>query len=90
RVRAGHLSFDAQGAIIPHPIVAAYALTACQAGQAKRVLLAGFDGYSEGDPRHIMMQETIDHFSLKQSSIPLVAVTRSSYRIAQRSLFAPL
>ena len=90
QVHAGELAFDGDGATIPSPIVAAYALAACQAGQAKRVLLVGFDGYSESDPRHIMMQETIDLFGIKYSAIPLIAVTRSSYRVAQRSLFAPL
>jgi 4-hydroxy 2-oxovalerate aldolase len=90
RVRTGHLGFDLQGAEIPHPIVAAYALAACEAGQAKRILLAGFDGYSESDPRQVMMQDAIDVFTSHNGAIPLVAITRSAYRITQTSLFAPL
>lgn len=90
RVAAAHLGFDGDGAIIPHPIVAGYALTLIAHGDAKRIFLVGVDGYSETDARHIMMQETLDLFGEQFGSVPITALTKSSYRVQQRSLFAPL
>jgi len=84
------LGFDNDGAIIPHPIVAGYALSIIARGDAKRIFLVGVDGYSETDVRHIMMQETLNVFGEQFSSIPITALTKSNYRVPQRSLFAPL
>lgn len=90
RVAATEMGAEPGGMVIPHPIVAGYVLAILAAGDAKRVLLAGFDGYGDADPRHAMMQETIDVFSAANAGTPVVAVTRSSYRVSQRSMFAPL
>ena len=89
-VESQQLGFDGAGAIIPHPIVAGYALSLIANGDAKRIFLVGVDGYSENDVRHIMMQETLDLFIETFTSIPVTALTKSGYRIPQRSLFAPL
>jgi hypothetical protein len=70
--------------------VAGYALSLIANGDAKRIFLVGVDGYSENDVRHIMMQETLDLFIETFTSIPVTALTKSGYRIPQRSLFAPL
>lgn len=90
RVAAKEIGAEEAGVVIPHPIVAGYVLAILAAGDAKRVLLAGFDGYSEADPRHVMMQETLDTFRGINANTPVVAVTRSAYRVPRRSMFAPL
>ncbi len=90
RVQSSTLAFDDDGAVIPHPIVAGYALSIVGRGQAKQVFLVGFDGFNEADTRHMMMQETLDEFTTSFGSLPVTALTKSSYRVLQRSLFAPL
>jgi 4-hydroxy 2-oxovalerate aldolase len=90
RVQSSRLAFDDDGAVIPHPIVAGYALSIVGRGQAKQVFLVGFDGFNETDTRHMMMQETLDEFATSFGSLPVTALTKSSYRVLQRSLFAPL
>jgi 4-hydroxy 2-oxovalerate aldolase len=90
RVQSSMLAFDDDGAVIPHPIVAGYALSIVGSGQAKQVFLVGFDGFNEADTRHMMMQETLDEFTTSFGSLPVTALTKSSYRVLQRSLFAPL
>jgi len=90
RVQSSTLTFDDDGAVIPHPIVAGYALSIVGRGQAKQVFLVGFDGFNEADTRHMMMQETLDQFTTSFGSLPVTALTKSSYRVLQRSLFAPL
>lgn len=90
RVEDGRFDFDDEGAVIPQPIVAGYALSLVAAGQAKRVLLVGFDGYGDSDPRHNMMQLTLDALAQRSPELSVTALTKSSYRVQQRSLFAPL
>jgi len=90
QVAPGELDAKDIGVVIPHPIVAGYVLAILAEGEAKRVMLAGFDGFSETDPRHVMMQETLDTFCTTRADTPVVAITRSSYRVPQRSMFAPL
>jgi 4-hydroxy 2-oxovalerate aldolase len=90
RVQDGELAFDEHGAVIPHPIVAGYALSIAGRGQAKQVFLVGFDGFTESDVRHIMMQDTLDQFVQQFAALPITALTKTSYRVQQRSLFAPL
>lgn len=90
RVVPGKMGSERTGVVIPHPIVAAYVLAILAAGDAKRVLLAGFDGYSEADTRHAMMQDTLDVFRAANPATSVVAITRSAYRVPQRSMFAPL
>ena len=90
RVQRSTLAFGDDGAVIPHPIVAGYALSIVGRGQAKQVFLVGFDGFNEADTRHMMMQETLDEFTTSFGSLPVTALTKSSYRVHQRSLFAPL
>ena len=90
RVAPGAFATERNGVVIPHPIVAGYVFAMLAEGEAKRVLLAGFDGYTASDPRHVMMQESLDIFRAKQPATPVVAITRSSYDVPQRSMFAPL
>lgn len=90
RVASGEFTTERNGVVIPHPIVAGYVFAMLAAGEAKRVLLAGFDGYTATDPRHVMMQESLNMFRAKQPATPVVAITRSSYDVPQRSMFAPL
>jgi len=90
RVASGRMTLERDGVVIPHPVVAGYVFAMLGVGDAKRVLLAGFDGYTDGDPRHIMMQESLDCFRLAHPTTSVVAITRSTYQVAQRSMFAPL
>jgi 4-hydroxy 2-oxovalerate aldolase len=90
RVQSSTLTFDDDGAVIPHPIVAGYALSIVGRGQAKQIFLVGFDGFNGADARHVMMQDTLDQFTTSFGSLPVTALTKSGYRVHQRSLFAPL
>jgi len=54
------------------------------------VFLVGFDGYEQFDARHTMMQDTLRMFQQTYPAVPLIALTRSTYEVDQRSLFSPL
>lgn len=81
---------DSFGVGIPEPLAIGYVLAAVSAGGAKRVLLVGLDGYTSRDPRHVAVQRTLDFYLTMSDSLPLVALTKTSFTIQQASLFAPL
>ncbi len=70
--------------IIPTLMVAPYAFAACVAGGARRILLAGFDGYGI-DEKQAAMMEVFDLYE----GPPIVAVTPSSYNVTHSSIYAP-
>lgn len=73
---------------IPGLLVAPYAFAAASMGGAKRILLAGFDGYGPGDPRQEEMVEVINCYRNLTQSVPLVAITPSTYGVEQSSVYS--
>jgi len=77
------------GVVIPQPVVAGYALALAHQGEAKRIWLAGLDGYADGDPRQAMMLDTLRSFGVLAPDTAVVSITRTSYPVRQQSIFAP-
>ena len=91
-VKIEHNKFypDADFCIIPYDLTVSYAISVAITGQARRILLAGFDGYSATDKRQ---QEMIVLFQLIQENNPeldMVAITPSTYPIKKGSVYAML
>ncbi|MBM3545145.1 MAG: aldolase [Alphaproteobacteria bacterium] len=81
-------SLRGTGCTIPMRKVAPYALAIAAASNARRVFLAGFDGFAADDPRH---QEMNTIFSLFRTAFPnmeIIALTPSSYDVSQSSIYA--
>lgn len=75
---------------LPTLLVFPYVLSACVAGKAKNVYLAGFDGFAPGDPRQGEMESLLSKFE-KCNNLPnIYAVTPSTYNIPQTSIYSPL
>jgi len=89
RVDSDQMALESQGVVIPFPIVAAYVLTILKFGEAKRVFLAGFDGYGPDDPRHVMMQRSLEQLATLRPQLPVIAITRTTYEVSSKSIFAP-
>lgn len=81
---------DQTGVGIPDPLVIGYALAAVTEGRAKRIFLVGVDGYSPKEPRQLSVQHTLDRYRESASALPIVALTKTTLSVEQRSLFAPL
>lgn len=88
-ISPNHLEVRDNGCTVPRPLVAAYALSLCVAGRAKRVLFAGFDGYPSEDPRHAEMSEVLESIRETNPDLPLIAVTPTNYSIEQKSIYIP-
>lgn len=74
--------------VIPSSMVVAYALAIATSGKAKRILMAGFDGYGAGDPRNIEMNSLLSCYKKSNSNIDLIAVTPSQYQLVKQSIYS--
>ena len=72
---------------LPYELSIGYALSLIDMGGAKNISLVGFDGYDRDDIRQIRMNELLDLFN-KQSLMPITALTPTTYRISQGSIYA--
>lgn len=88
-VEGSGFRFGPDHGVVPAPLVAAYAIALATAAGARRILLAGFDGYQGDDPRNTEMAEILAAYEASQGAIPLVAITPTRYRLAQASVYSP-
>jgi len=78
------------GCILPSALAAGYAISVAIKAGGKRVLMAGFDGYTAGDSLQEEMLEVLEKIMESYENIPLIAVTPTTYPIAQRSIYEPV
>lgn len=81
-------AFQDMSCVIPTSLVVAYALAVAASGQAKHILLAGFDGYPPGDPRNAEMEALLEIIR-KSSQVPeIISITPTTYKgIATKSVY---
>ena len=72
----------------PTSLVVAYALAVATSGQASRVLMAGFDGYSADDPRSREMQQLLEQYQAADRALPITAITHTRYGMHSESIYA--
>lgn len=73
---------------IPGFLVAPYVFAAATVGGARRIFLAGFDGYGPGDPRQGEMLEVINLYKSSREAVKLIAITPSTYNIEHSSVYS--
>jgi len=73
---------------IPGFLVAPYVFAAATVGGARRIFLAGFDGYGPGDPRQEEMAEVIGLYRANKKAVELIAITPSTYNIEHSSVYS--
>lgn len=87
-VEPGVLQVSDTSCKIPARKVAPYALAICAGAGAKRVFLAGFDGFDGSDPRHQEMNAILEMFYTSFPDVSVVALTPSNYNVQQSSIYA--
>lgn len=85
-VKDDEFSFGSTSAIVPSPLVLGYALAVSASGKAKKIFLAGFDGFGIGDKRTNEVQKIFNTFGA-QSDIDLISITNTSYDIPSQSVY---
>lgn len=89
KVETGKFEIRPTGCILPCPLAVAYALSIATIGQAKRIFLVGFDGYSADDPRQKDMVDMLHLYQTQKNTAPLIALTPSAYPVTKGSIYAP-
>ncbi len=88
-VEGGKFAVDAHGCVVPGRLAMAYAMAVATVAGARRILLAGVDGFPAGDARQDEMVEVLAAYHAMPGAVPIVAVTPTTYPIAQASVYAP-
>jgi 4-hydroxy 2-oxovalerate aldolase len=87
-VEAHHLKYEKTSCTLLNPIVISYALAVASSGKAKRLLLAGFDGYTADDPLRIENDMIFKAHQDIDSAVSLLAITPTLYNINSTSIYA--
>ena len=82
--------FNQNYAQLPTSLVLAYVLAISTSGQAQKILLAGFDGYADGDPRNQESEAVFTAYSQAHNPLEITSITPTRYRINQISLYGAL
>lgn len=72
------------GCTLPTSLVSAYALAVAAAGRARRIYMAGFDGFDHGDPRNDEMRTMIGAYLGADDRPPLIAITPSRFATTEK------
>lgn len=87
-VQADQFVFTDSHCVVPTSLVFAYALAVASSGRARRIYLAGFDGYGADDPRSAEVQRVLTAFEACEGRPELYAVTPSRYTLSATSIYA--
>ncbi|XGA79214.1 aldolase catalytic domain-containing protein [Halomonas sp. CH40] len=87
-VQANSFAFAETHCTAPTSLVVAYALAVASSGQAERVVMAGFDGYSADDPRSREMHQLFEQYQQAENALPMTAITPTRYAINSASVYA--
>jgi 4-hydroxy 2-oxovalerate aldolase len=87
-VQRDKFEFGNKYVISPSSLVVSYALGVATSGQAKSIMLAGFDGYNQGDPRHNEINNIFKNYLAADDARELLAITPTLYEIPKTSVYA--
>lgn len=87
-IEAGKFQFHETFCILPTSLVLAYALAVVTCGNAKRILMAGFDGYPSDDPRNNETACILNEFRRSTGDDNLISVTPTRHKIRSCSIYA--
>lgn len=87
-IEPNKFEFNENSAVVPTSLVVAYALAIATSGRAKRIYLAGFDGFGADDLRAVEMNELLEQYQLCTGAIELAAITPTRYKIPVTSVYS--
>lgn len=73
--------------MLPSTLVISYALAIANSGKAKKIYLAGFDGYGKGDVRQAESESIFSAYQSLVDKTPIVSILNTSYKIPSASIY---
>ena len=86
-VQENTFQFENTRCVIPSTLVLGYALAIATSGGSRRILLAGFDGYSADDPRQAEVADIFNCYLNHPQAVPLTTITLSSHALPASSVY---
>ncbi|MDQ2078327.1 aldolase catalytic domain-containing protein [Marinimicrobium sp. ABcell2] len=86
-VEEGCFSFNEYSCVLPSSLVVCYALAVLTSGNATRILMAGFDGYSADDPRNAEMNTILGLYQDQAEAKDLLSITETRYDLPAKSVY---
>ena len=74
--------------IIPNTLAISYALGIANSGKAKKIYIAGFDGYEAEDPKRREMDELFSLYQSLKKKSELASITPTKYKVKSVSVYA--
>ena len=87
-VKNNTFRFMKSSAIIPNTLAISYALGIANSGKAKRIYIAGFDGYEAEDPKRREMDELFSLYQSIKKKSELTSITPTKYKVKSTSVYA--
>ena len=85
----GSFIIGPNGCRLQWPLTAAYALAVVTIAGASNIKLVGFDGYATDYLLEKEMNEVIETYEGLDKAVEITAITPTSYKIKQGSIFSP-
>lgn len=86
-VEPDKFEFNETYCIAPTSLVMAYAFAVITSGNAKRLLMAGFDGYLGEDPRNQEMNAVVKTYQTAANAIQMISLTATRYDVKKKSIY---
>jgi len=80
-------AFSTTSCTLPNLLVLSYVLAIATSGKAKKILLAGFDGYGADDPRRKEIDSVFNLYQKTKGSIDFFSITETRYDIPIKSIY---
>ena len=87
RINAESFKFNSNNCVVPSLLVLSYALAIATSGKAKKILLAGFDGYGADDPRRKEVDNIFNLYRKAKGSVDFLSITETQYEIPVKSIY---
>ena len=86
QVKNKKFKFEKKQVILPNSFAITYALGICSSGDAKKIFLAGLDGYNKDSPKKFEMDELFQIYKLETKAINISSLTPTNYKIKKISI----
>ncbi len=87
-IKNNSFKFKKSSAIIPNSLAISYALAIANSGGAKKIYIAGFDGYDANDPKRREMDELLLLYQSLKKKVDLVSITPTKYKVKSISVYS--
>tara|TARA_B100000965_G_scaffold394784_1_gene407462 strand:+ start:2933 stop:4540 length:1608 start_codon:yes stop_codon:yes gene_type:complete len=81
QVKNKKFKFEKKYVVLPNSLAISYALGISTSGEAKKIYLAGLDGYNDSSPKKYEMDDLFQNYKLEDKAKNIISLTPTNYKI---------